>query len=168
MFPWRRVHPAGAPTQVRNAPITPKNVTKTQLYFLSVNWEVLCFCILMFLQPNDVWGLGSNVWALQGGPDLPGASHKHRPAQCGGLDAPGWDESLYSHLLLFNLRSCSKHRTIQTATTNTLLSNIRYQPVSVVYPQYDGWWMKSSMSNSMSLRADNFKFVWFQCRVLTI
>lgn len=44
-----------------NAPITLKNVTKTQLYFLSVNWEVLCFCILMFLQPNDVWGLGSNV-----------------------------------------------------------------------------------------------------------
>lgn len=59
-----------------------------------------CFFILFLLQPDDVWGIGSDVWALQWGPDFPWTSHQPRPSQRGGLDTAGWDEDLFCFLLL--------------------------------------------------------------------
>lgn len=59
------------------------------------------FFLFLFVQSDNVWSFGTDVWALQWCSNLSGTSHHHRPTQCAGLGAAGWDKNQSSLSILF-------------------------------------------------------------------
>lgn len=89
---------------------------------------------LFVSQPDDVRSPGNDVWALQGGPDPPGASHKYRARECCRLDGTGWDESLCYLSQLLRCTKKGKYRLHKHQTSVSRASNLEGQMECLLNP----------------------------------